>query len=278
MTYRPAEEPDGPDPAGPPAAEEPPAKAEPEPAGDHADPGAAQVLSEKPVLEWTTEDWARWIEEPPLLSRSAPEAEAGGEAPEPAPGQEPAAPEEVGIDDDPTATWSLALEEDEHARWWSTVAGLPDLSAAAPAPAPPLITPSPPPPPTPPPPTPSLAPPSPPSPVPVVTPPVLPPPLPLRPEAGVPPATAPPTTAPGPREAKAAAHRSQHPLTPPGAGEFPRSPQASGLSLEPVEDLGVRVRAGLSLLGVSVLVGAVAAGLITVAIFMASVVLRRALG
>lgn len=50
------------------------------------------------------------------------------------------------------------------------------------------------------------------------------------------------------------------------------------MSLDPPEDPGVRVRAGLSLLGVSVLVGAVTAGLITVAIFMASVVLRRALG
>ena len=48
--------------------------------------------------------------------------------------------------------------------------------------------------------------------------------------------------------------------------------------MEPVDDISVRIRAGLSLLGVSVLVGAVTAGLITVAIFMASVVLRRALG
>lgn len=252
MTYPPAEEPDRPDTTGPPAVTEPPADVEPGPASP-SDAGAA-VLSEKPVLEWTTEDWARWIEEPSLLSRPPPEADAGGDAPEAGPGQEPTVPEEMGIDDDPTSTWSLALEEDENARWWSTVAGLPDEPAAAPAPSPP-------------------------PPVPVITPPpVLPPPLPLRPETAAPPAPAPPTAAPRPSEPVAAPRRPQHPLTAPGAAEPSRSPQARGVPLDPMEDPGVRVRAGLSLLGVSVLVGAVAAGLITVAIFMASVVLRRALG
>lgn len=53
---------------------------------------------------------------------------------------------------------------------------------------------------------------------------------------------------------------------------LPRSGRLEG------DDVAVRVRAGLSLLGVSVMVGVVTAGLITVAIFMVGLVFRRALG
>lgn len=199
------------------------------------EPPGAGSLSEKPVLEWTTEDWARWIEEPPGATRPPHDSDFFG-ADQREPAEAAAAPqEEARVDADATAAWSVGLDEaeDDDARWWSSVAGLTDAAPPVDPPAPAIEPPAPP-----------VAPPAP------------------------------------PVGAGTEVFRRLPQST--GSPEPARSPPASpsrGHSLDPHgDDLAVRVRAGLSLLGVSVLVGAVAAGLITVAIFLAAVVLRRALG
>ncbi|HVE47290.1 MAG TPA: hypothetical protein VNA57_11160 [Acidimicrobiales bacterium] len=316
MTFPSAEEP------GRPGAEDPDEAAGPAEAAAVAEPEAP--LSEKPVLEWTTEDWARWVNEPAVVNR--PEPKLAVEEPVKA---APAEPDPVRIEGDPTATWSLALDEDDgDAQWWSSVAGLPKTPAPEPAPpepappepaaarsvapsaparpaqAPPATvrTPTPAATPTP---TPTPVPPAPaPEPKtataarPAVSSPVPPPPLPAPPVMPRPPTSGPapiptPTATPppvGPGTAAGlpttGARRPGREVSPPRPRPSPQaekevrstSRQAHRSSMEPADDLSVRVRAALSLLGVSVLVGAVTAGLITVAIFMASVVLRRALG
>ncbi|MEO7836491.1 MAG: hypothetical protein ABIS21_02480 [Acidimicrobiales bacterium] len=226
-----------------------------EPAGIEPEAPGAAALTEKPVLEWTTEDWARWIQEPPAVSRPEPDHDfvvpeqsdpiAGASSMEVGGGEatattgtlpvDTAPPDEGGsaLDDDPTGVWSLALEGDEEqgdGQWWSSVAGLFDGSPpeALPLPAPAFDPPA------------------------------------ASPSA---PPVALPASLDPPRPATAA-------VTP-----SPRSSAWRVHGLEPEShDMAVRVRAGLSLLGVSLLVGAVAAGLITVTIFMVAVVLRRALG
>lgn len=224
------------------------------------DPAGTSSLAEKPVLEWTAEDWARWIGEPPPVSRPAPEIEFLAKLPsESTPAEIPSDVDRVDAtidesspvaesdeapsgEEDATGVWSIALDEpeDDDARWWSSVAGLPESPPITPLPVQ-LEG--------------AVA-----SPPPVSPPPVSPPPSPW-------PSPSPPSLPPRPTGGDvlpAAAPRSQ------------RLP-SGGHALDS-RDTAVRVRAGLSLLGVSVLVGAVAAGLITVAIFMAAVVLRRALG
>ncbi|MDP9402788.1 MAG: hypothetical protein M3P85_05520 [Actinomycetota bacterium] len=268
---------------------------------------ASAALSEKPVLEWTTDDWARWIEQPPPVTGPAPEPdfflrprdepttdEPHGEAgeaemadpggllgePTPTPTPTPAPPDEARIEGGPKAALSLALDEPEGEdddRWWSSVAGLaePAPPVAPPAGAPPLVEPppvAPPPPPAPPLARPSAAPP------PVAPPPVAPRP-PLAPPVAPPLLASPPVAGPRPAGADVFAGWPQSVPGVPEAVPPPRSsPPLRPAVARDADDVAMRVRAGLSLLGVSVLVGAVAAGLITVAIFMAAVVLRRALG
>ncbi|HUR23742.1 MAG TPA: hypothetical protein VMZ73_07725 [Acidimicrobiales bacterium] len=242
-------------------------------ASDPASTGGSEEqapLSEKPVLEWTTEDWARWIEEPAVVSRPAAPAEVEAEADAPTVAGKPPAessslePGEMRIEGDPTATWSLVLDEDEEdARWWSSVAGLADAPAAAPL-APPDAGSSPAPP--------AAPPPAPDSSrelavAPLPAPPLLPPPA--------PPLLPPPAAPSAPAEASGPAQAPPQPLRS-DADTF-GSTRAGRRALD-MDSTALRVRAGLSLLGVSVLVGAVTAGLITLAIFMASVVLQRALG
>lgn len=191
------------------------------------------------MLEWTTEDWARWIEEPPV-TRPAPEPDSSP------PGQDepaeavsaPAAPEDdPRIEGDPTGTWSLVMDQDEgDAGWWSSVAG---LEGAAPV---------------------------------VDPPPVMPPAPPI--DTPTPPID---TPAPAPWAPTTDVLSALPQSTRRAVDTAPSPSRRVSLDTEP-EDRAVRVRAGLSLLGVSILVGAVTAGVITVALFMAAVVLRRALG
>lgn len=226
---------------------------------------APAELQDKPVLEWTTDDWARWIEEPSHLPRHEPEPpEGSGVDVDVAAGADPEdaievdddieVEDDIEVDDDITTAWSQSDEppgDGTDNRWWSSIAGLADLpdsptveeapgdEVPMPPPVPPddaLFAP--------------LAPPT-----------VSAPPLPTQAPR---PTQAPlPTQAPRPTPARRAP-----------------AEQDGRPSLEPVgaDTTARRVRAGIGLLGVSVLVGTLAAGLITMAIFLAGVVLRNALG
>ncbi|MDP9387539.1 MAG: hypothetical protein M3Q48_06310 [Actinomycetota bacterium] len=220
-----------------------------EPAGQAAampGPEATSVLDTKPVLEWTREDWAAWIESGP-----APDAEAGTSAAADSGGAEPSGLDEPATRDEESPVEGSPVEGSHAAEtpaaappveeqpvpeqpadettaaeepWWETLRGMAAPQPAAPPPAEAATT--------------------------------------LLPAPPVEPVTAaaPATVVPPP----AVRHEAARVEAPP----------------EPAEpsEAWVRVRSGLGLFGVAVLVGAIVAGLVTLVVFALGLALRRALG
>ena len=244
-----------------------PANAGPPSHGDGPAPGTGggadgantgSLLPDKPILEWTEADWARWIASPPRPADDGPPAQAAGEDPGGAaevaaeergePGVQATATESdhagngAGSGEAPGPAFAARREQAvpaegapagaEEREWWEQSPPPPERDVrpdAAPTRSVTGLT----------------------APMPPVA-----PPRPAGPAAA--------TRSPGRTPSRGA----------PATGVRPTPPRAQPVVIEQTH----RVRSALGLLGVAVLVGTIVAGLITVALFAVSVALRRAVG